>query len=177
MKIRWVIVLTVLPILFSFAAEAADLCNKKVPLFRVERSKNKNIVQYDACLLQNNNISESNPVDAYWVLADGKREELGVLESQQAYGIASKEKVGENKFQIDLSALKDRKIIIQKIKSKYRALVKINGESSILERVYVKSEDQALGLPKVDYVDLFGRSVSTSKSVKERITHSSPAEK
>ncbi len=173
MKTKWVIVLTMLPVLFSFAAEAADLCNTKVHLFKIERSKNKNIVQYDACLLQNGSVSESNPVDAYWVLANGKKEELSVLESQQAYGIASKEKLGENKFRIELSALKDRNIIVQKIKGKYRALVKINGKSAVLEKVYVKSEDQTLSLPKVDYVDLFGRSVETNKPVKERITRKS----
>ena len=89
MKTRWVIALTMLTILFSFAAESADVCNKKVPLFKIERSKNKNIVQYDACLLQNNNISESHPVHAYWVLANGKWEELGLVESKEAYGIES----------------------------------------------------------------------------------------
>ncbi len=164
-------------ILFSFAAEAADLCNKKVPLFKIERSKNKNIVQYNVCLQKNNNISGSNPVETYWVLANGKKEELSLVESKEAYGIESKEKLGEDKFRINLAALKDREIIIQKIKGTYKALVKINGESSILERGYVKSEDQAIGLPKVDYVDLFGRSVRTGKPVKERITPKSPAGK
>jgi len=157
-------------ILFIFATEGWTLCNKKVPLFRIERSKNKNIVQYDACLLKNNNVSESNPVEAYWVLANGKKEELSLVESKQAYGIESKEKLGENKFRIVLAALKDRDIIVEKIKGRYKALVKIKGESSILARVYVKSEDQALGLPKVDYVEVFGRSVKTNKPVEERIT-------
>ncbi len=162
--------LVMLSIFFSFAAEAADLCSQRVSLFKIERSKNKNIVQYNLCLLKNSNISDSNPVEAYWVLANGKKEELSAVESMQAYGVASKEKMGENKFRINLAAVKDREIIIQKIKGKYKALVKINGEPSILERVYVKSEDQALGLPKVDYVDLFGRSVKANKPVKERIT-------
>ncbi len=170
MKTKWVIGLIMLMILFSFATEAADLCNKKVPLFRIERNKNKNIVQYDACLLQNNNISDSAPVHAYWVLANGKKEELSLVESKEAYGIGSKEKVGENKFRIVLAALKDRDIIVEKIKGKYKALVKINGESSILERVYVQSQEQTVGLPKVQYVDLFGRSVKTNKPAKERIT-------
>ena len=114
MKARWAIALTMLTILFSFAAEAADVCSKKVPLFKIERSKNKNIVQYDACLLQNNNISESDPVHAYWVLANGKREELGLVENKEAYGIESKEKLGENRFRIALAALKDREIIVEK---------------------------------------------------------------
>jgi len=163
------ILLVILLVFLSWVSGWA-LCNKRAPLFRIERSKNKNIVQYDACLLQNNHIAESNPVHAYWVLPNGQKEELSLVESKQAYGIESKEKLGENKFRIVLAALKGREIIVEKIKSNYKALVKINGESSILERVYVQSEEQALGLPKVQHVDLFGRSVKTNKPVKERIT-------
>lgn len=162
-------VLLVILLVFLSWVSGWALCNKRAPLFKIERSKNKNIVQYDACLLQNNNISESNPVHAYWVLADGKKEELGMLESKEAYGIESKEKLGENKFRIVLAALKDRSVIVQKMKRDYKALTQISGELSILERVYVQSQEQTLGLPKVQHVDLFGRSVKTNKPVKERI--------
>jgi len=170
MKIKWIIALTILPVLFSFAAEAADLCNKKVPLFKIERSKNRNIVQYDTCLLKDNNISDSNPVHAYWVLANGKKEKLSAVENKEAYGVESKEKLGQNKFRIVLAALKDRSLIVQKMKEGYKAVTQINGELSILERVYVQSEEQTLGLPKVQHVDLFGRSVKTNKPVQERLT-------
>ena len=165
------ILLAILLVFLSWVSAWA-LCNKRAPLFRIERNKNKNIVQYDACLLQNNNISESNPVHAYWVLANGQKEELSMLESKQAYGIESKEKLGKDKFRIVLAALKGREIIVQKMKRDYKALAQISGELSILERVYVQSEEQTLGLPKVQHVDLFGRSTKTNKPVKERITPS-----
>ncbi len=171
MKIKYVIVLTMLTIILFASTEGWAVCKKRNSLFRIERSTNKNIVQYDACLLKNNNISDSDPVNAYWILADGRKEELNVLESKQAYGIESKEKLGENKFRILLAALKEREIIIQKMKGDdYKALVRINGKLSILERVYVKAEEQALGLPKIHYVDLSGRILETSRPVKERIT-------
>jgi hypothetical protein len=171
MKIKWIIALTMtlLTILFSDGTEGSALCAKRAPLFRIERSKNKNIVQYDACLLQNKNISESDPVHAYWVLTNGQKEELSILESKEAYGIQSKEKLGENKFRIVLAALKDRSLTVQKMKEGFKALTQISGELSILERVYVQSEEQTVGLPKVQHVDLFGRSLRTNKPVKERI--------
>lgn len=172
MNTKSLIVLFVIMFIFSSVVSGWTFCSKRAPLFRIERSKNKNIVQYNACLLQNNNISDSNPVEAYWVLANGQKEELSIVESKQAYGIKSKEKLGENKFRILLAALKDRDIIIQKMKGNYKALVQINGESSILERVYVKSEEQALGFTKVSYIDLFGRALRTNRPVKERITPS-----
>jgi hypothetical protein len=170
MKIKSFIVLFSMFIIFLSWSEAGASCNKRDPLFKIERSKNKNIVQYDACLLKNNNISDSDPIDAYWILANGQKEELNIVESKQAYGIKSREKLGENKFRILLAALKDREIIIQKMKGDYKALVRINGKLSILERVYVRSEEQALGLPKVQYVDLSGWILQTSQPIKERIT-------
>lgn len=145
------------------------LCDKSAPLFKIERNKNKNVVQYDACLLQNNNISESNPVHAYWVLDNGQKEELSIVESKEAYGITSKEKLGENKFRIVLGALKNRNLIVQKMKGSYRAVTQISNELSILERVYVQSEEQTLGLAKVQHVDLYGRSLKTNRPVTERI--------
>ncbi len=170
MKITWIIALTILTILFSSFTEGSTVCGKRTSLFKIERSKNKNVVQYDVCLQTDNNISDSNPVHAYWVLADGKKEELSAVENKEAYGIESKEKLGQNKFRIVLTALKDRSLTVQKMKAGYRAVTQISGEPSILERVYVQSEEQTLGLPKVQHVDLFGRSMKTNKPVKERIT-------
>jgi Domain of unknown function (DUF4833) len=169
MKTKLLIILYLITVIFLSVVSGETLCSKKHPLFRIERSKNKNIVQYDACLLQNNNISEANPVYAYWVLANGQKDELNIVESKQAYGIESKEKLGENKFRIVLAALKDRSLIVQKMKEGFKALTQISGELSILERVYVQSEEQTVGLPKVQHVDLFGRSLRTNKPVKERI--------
>jgi Domain of unknown function (DUF4833) len=172
MKTKFLVTLYVIMFIFLSAVSGETMCNKKDPLFRIERSKNKNIIQYDACLLETNTISDSDPVHAYWVLANGLKEELSPIESKQAYGIESKQKLGENKFRIFVAALKDREIIVQKMKGDYKALVKIKGELSILERVYVKDEEQVLGLPKVHYIDLFGRNLRTNRSVKERITPS-----
>ncbi len=146
------------------------LCAKRESLFKIERSKNTNVVQYNACLLQNNKISEENPVEVHWVLANGQKEELNILENKQAYGIEHKEKLGENKFRILLAALKDRYIDVQKIGRSYKAVVRINNEPSVLERVYVSSEDKTVGLPVVHYVELFGRALRTNRPTKERIT-------
>ncbi len=168
MKARSWIVLSVLVLVFFRSIEIQAACMKRNSLFKIERSINKNVVQYDACLLQNGNVSDSNPVDAYWVLADGQKEGLNIVEYKQAYGIGSKEKLGKDKFRIFLAAMKNRSILVQKINGNYKAVAQINGEPSILERVYVQSEDQTLGLPKVDYIDLFGRSLETNRPVKER---------
>ncbi len=162
--------LLVLTFLFLSSGPGWTFCAKSAPLFRIERNKNRNIVQYNACFLQNNKISDENPVEAYWVLANGRKEELNIVEAKQAYGIEQKEKLGEHKFRVLLGALKDRDIIVQKIRGNYKAVVQINGEPSILERVYVSAEEKTLGLPVVHYVDVFGRVLRTNRLIKERIT-------
>ncbi|MEI9475917.1 MAG: DUF4833 domain-containing protein [Deltaproteobacteria bacterium] len=144
-------------------------CPQTYPLFRIERSKNKNIVQYDICVSENGDVPAPKPVKAYWILENGEKHDLNFIQAKLAYGIESQERLGENKYRIVVVALKDRKILVEKSAGGYRATVLISGKESILEKVYVKSEERILGLPKVHYVDLFGRAVQTDASVKERI--------
>jgi hypothetical protein len=153
----------------GWLAAALAMCSKGYSLFRIERSKNKNIVQYDICVSENGDVADPKPVKAYWILENGGKHDLTVIEAKLAYGIDSQEKLGENKYRIVVVALKDRKILIEKSAEGYRATVLISGEESILEKIYVESEERMLGLPKVHYVDLFGRAVQTDASVKERI--------
>jgi len=151
----------------SSAASAA--CTQTYPLFKIERSKNKNIVQYDICVSENGDVSDPKPVKAYWILENGKRSDLNFIQATLAYGIESQERLGENRYRIVVVAMKDRKIMIEKSAAGYRAIVLISGKESVLEKIYVESEERMLGLPKVHYVDLFGRNLETDVSVKERI--------
>ena len=156
-------------LVIGWGSAVVAVCSKTYPLFKIERSKNKNIVQYDFCVSDNGDTPDPKPVKAYWILENGRKQDLNVIQSKLAYGIKSQEKVGENKFTIVLVALKDRKIMVEKIEDDFRAIISISGKESILEKVYVKSEERAIGLPKVNYVDLFGRTLQTDTSVKERI--------
>jgi hypothetical protein len=144
-------------------------CPQAVPLFWIERSKNKHIVQYDICVSENGDVSDPKPVRVYWILENGTRHELNFIQAMLAYGIESQEKLGENRYRIAVVALKDRKIVVEKSPTGYRAVAVISGQESILEKVYVKSEERMLGLPKVIYVDIFGKNLETDVSVTERI--------
>jgi hypothetical protein len=163
-----VLVLSVVMAMSGLSVALAT-CNKAYPLFRIERSKNKNIVQYDICVSENGDVPDSKPVTAYWILENGKKHDLNFIEANLAYGIDSQEKLGENRYRIVVVAMKDRNIVVEKSAEGYRAITLISGKESILEKIYVNSEERMLGLPKVDYIDLFGRAVQTDASVKERI--------
>jgi len=168
MRLLGVTLLSVIFSLVSLDAFAAT-SNKADHLFFIERSKNRNLVQYDVRLTENNDIPDSNPVTIYWVLEDGRQQDLNTLERKYAYGIDSHEKLEKNRFRLLLIALKDREIIVEKMKGSFKAIVAIGGKTSILERVYVESKERLAGLPRVLYIDLFGRSKETGLPMNERI--------
>src|SRR5512136_2342558 len=124
MRSKLYLILFILSFLLLSWSPGWTNCAKRESLFKIERSKNSNVVQYNACLLQNDQISEENPVETYWVLGNGKKEELSVLENKEAYGIEHKEKLGEGKFRIAVAALKDREIVVQKVGGNYKAVVR-----------------------------------------------------
>jgi hypothetical protein len=143
--------------------------NNAAHLFFIERSKNKNVVQYDVQLMENNDLCEPSPVVVYWVLENGRQEGLNLIQKKYAYGIDSQDKLDENKFRILLTVLKDREIIVEKVDDSYKAAVFIGGKYSILKKVYVESKDGLIGMPKVLYIDLFGWDIQTNLPTKERI--------
>ena len=166
------IIIFLLSIILSFASWSAFAVppDKAGHLFFIERRKNKNLVQYDIRLTEDRDLPDSSPVNAYWILENGRREELNSIERNYAYGIVRQEKLHKDKFKIILAAFKSLEIIVERINDSFKAVICINGRESILQKIYIKSEEARAGLPKVLYVDLFGRIKETGLPIKERIT-------
>ena len=148
----------------------SEPCERVHRLFVIERNKNGNRIQYDVCVNANSDLVGLDPVKAYWVLESGEKEKLNFIETRYAYGILSQERLGRNRFAISLVALKGREIIIEKIEDRFRAVLPIRGTQSFLDKVYVDADEKWTGLPKVQYVDLFGWTALTYTPVEERIT-------
>lgn len=146
-------------------------------LFFIERSKNKNLVQYDIRLPDNSDLPDSRPVNVYWILENGRHEELNPIEKEYAYGIARQEKLDQDKFRVILAGLKGLEIIVERMNDSFKAMVSIKGRESILEKIYIKSEEKSSGLPKILYIDLFGRIKETGLPIKERIAPNSSQDK
>ena len=158
------VILSLLPqSIFAVSGEKAS------HLFFIERSKNKNLVQYDIRLTKNSTLPDSRPVNVYWILENGRHEELNPIEREYAYGIVHQEKLDGNKFKLILAGLKGLEIIVERMNDSFKAMISINGRESILEKIYIKSEEKRTGLPKVLYIDLFGRTKETGLPIKERI--------
>ena len=149
----------------SILGASGDMANH---LFFIERSKNKNVVQYDARLTENRNLPDLRPVNAYWILENGRHEELNSVEKNYAYGIVRQQKLDKDKFKIILAAFKGLEIIVERMNDSVKALVPINGTESILQKIYIKSEETGALFPRVVYVDLYGQIKETGKAIKER---------
>jgi hypothetical protein len=171
MKFIRVTIIILLTTALVMAASVGAACEKTEPLFIVKRSKNGNIVHYDACLKGSSDLSDTDPVIVYWMLENWKREQLNKIEQKYAYGISSWPLVGKNKTKITIPSMKDRKIIVEQVADHYRALIIINGRESILEKVYVKSKELLIGLPNILSIDLYGRTRAEISQLKS-ISHS-----
>jgi hypothetical protein len=167
---RSFVIVLVLVILSFFPQSIFAVSGEKAShLFFIERSKNKNLVQYDIRHAENSDLPDLRPVNVYWVLENGRHENLNPIEREYAFGIVHQEKLDGNKFKVILAGLKGLEIIVERMNDSFKAMVSINGRESILEKIYIKSEEKRAGPPKVLYIDLFGRIKETGLPIKERI--------
>ena len=145
--------------------------DKTSNLFVIERSKNANVVSYDAVLNDDGTIRKENPVDSYWLLyayKNGEREELSAFD-KKAYGFKVKYNTERQNFDFVLKAAKDKPMIIDLYDGVAKAVIKINNVDCFLEKVYIGSVDGAFGIPNVSFYELFGSEVKTGEAQQQKI--------
>jgi hypothetical protein len=163
-----------IPLLFaaSFCFCAVSYGQSKENLFKIERNKNANIVQYDANVDSGGSIDKEAPLDAYWVMLakDGRREEISAFE-KRAYGYKISYD-GEGYFSLSLNAVKDKKIKVAVYDGAARAQTDIDGKKAYLSKVYVFAKESGI-IPKVLWYTLTGIDVQNGAEVSEKIEVSS----
>ena len=135
---------------------------KTSPLFIIERSKNANVVHYDARLTADGKLDPKEPVIAYWVLLaeDGRREELSWIEKKKAFGFEIKPDPSVKGYKMTLVADPQRQLTVKKEGDAVRAEGVIDGQPAVLEKMYIKASDGVTG-PKVEYIELYGKDLKT----------------
>ena len=162
-------IITIVVLLFMLCLNI--YAEKTSNLFVIERSKNANVVKYDAVMTDDGKINEQNPIDAYWLLyayKNGEREELSAFD-KKAYGFKVKYNKGTNNFDFVLKAVKEKPMILGIYNGVAKVVIKINDIDCFLEKVYIESKDGAFGIPKVSYYELFGSEVKTGNSQQQKI--------
>ena len=139
------------------------------PLFRIERSKNANIVQYDAQLTPEGKLKPEKPVIVYWIMHAnrGEKEDLNWIEKKMAYGFSMEYIPKGNFWKMDLVADIQRKIKVYKANGRYRAETLIDGHPAFIETIYIQATEDTLR-PKVKFIAFFGKAVQTGRSVYEK---------
>ncbi len=151
------------------ARPAAEQEPEAQRLFRIERSKNANIVVYDAQLRRDGELDAKKPVIAYWLklAQDGARGKLSLMQKRFAYGFKAKF-VDDDTLVLKMSADIDRDIVVDVVDGVSRAFVEIGGHRAVLDRIYVKSIETKMW-PSVEFLELFGVDLETGEQRYERI--------
>jgi hypothetical protein len=156
---------TGLVVLLMFSAPAllmAETPNRQ-HLFKIERSKNDNIVQYDVQLDPNGNLLEKAPVAAYWIrLAEqGQIEELSWVQRTFAYGFKTRPGRDKNTVEVEMKHGLGRPITVIRDGEVFRARAIIDGSPSYIDRIFIQSERKGMTI-KVDYIELYGEDVQSA---------------
>lgn len=140
-------------------------------LFKIERSKNANIVQYDAQVKADGRLDPKEPVVAYWIrlAKDGQIEDLKWVEKSFAYGFKVKYDTKTNTAVMDMVAKINRKIKVYEIQGEYRAETTIDGQPAHIEKIFISSKGKGLST-KITFMELFGKDKNTGEDRYERLT-------
>jgi hypothetical protein len=141
------------------------------PLFHIERSKNANIVQYDAQVAEDGRLFKKKPVVAYWIRHNeqGQRQELNWIQRTFAYGFNTKLDKNRESVVIDMKADVGQAIKVIRDGDTFRATLVIDGETSYFEKMYIDSTRKGMSID-VHYVELFGEDMKTGEARYEKFT-------
>ncbi len=140
------------------------------PLFKIERSKNANIIQYDARSDEDGKLLKKKPLVGYWIrLAEqGQVKKLTWVQNTFAYGFKTKLAKDRESAEMDMVVDVGSPISVIRAGDSYRATIPLNGKTAWLERVYVKSNATTFGA-KVDYIEIFGKDPDTGEDLYQKI--------
>jgi len=133
-------------------------------LFHIERSKNANIVQYDAQVGADGRLFKKEPVVGYWIrLAEqGQVKELSWVQRTFAFGFDTKLDKSRESAELHMKADVGRKINIIRNGDEYRATIMIDGALSYFEKMYIDASRNGMSL-KVRFVELYGEDMQTGE--------------
>ena len=143
-------------------AGAAEVTRQ--PLFKIERSKNANIVQYDAQVGPDGKLLKKEPVVAYWIRHNeqGQIEELSWVQRTFAFGVKGKLEKGGESAELEMAADMGQPIRVIREGDTYHAVAPIEGPMSYLEKMYINATGKGIKVT-VHYVEIFGKDMETGK--------------
>ena len=139
-------------------------------LFRIERSKNANVVLYEANPGKGAALNPDEPIVASWQLlaTTGKRESLSFFERLFAYGFDARIAPSADGWSLTLKALKGRTIRVAPRGDCLSAFAVIDGADAVLQKIFVQTDERGPA-PAVQYIELFGIDPATGEARYEKV--------
>ena len=140
-------------------------------LFKIERSKNANIIQYDAQIGPDGKLNNKEPVIGYWIrLAEqGQVKKLSWIQRRFAFGFDTEFHKETDSATINMKADIGQPILVRYQNEKYRAIVELDGKSSELDKIFIQAHGKGISV-NVDYVEIFGKDLKTGEKTYVRFT-------
>jgi hypothetical protein len=139
-------------------------------LFRIERSKNANVVLFETKPGKDVALDPDEPIVASWLLlaTTGKRESISFFERLFAYGFEARLAPSGESCSLTLKALKDRTIRVTNRGDCRSAFAVIGGADAVLQKIFVQADERGPA-PSVQYIELFGVDVATGEARYEKV--------
>ena len=139
-------------------------------LFKIERSKNANIIQYDAQIDPGGKLNKKEPVVGYWIrLAEqGQVKKLSWIQRKFAFGFDAEYHQKIDSATINMVADIGQPIEVRRLNGKYRAIVKLDGKFSELDRIFIQAHSKGISVT-VEYVEIFGNDLKTGENTYVKI--------
>ena len=157
--------LIVLPA-FLFAESSS-----RQPLFKIERNKNANIVQYDAQVDVDGELLENEPVVANWIrLAEqGQVQELSWVQKRFAYGFELDFDRESSTVKMEMKIDLGRTITVARDVGDYRAMALIAGSHSYLEKIFINASGKGI-FTTLNYIEMYGNDAATGERRYEKFS-------
>jgi hypothetical protein len=140
-------------------------------LFRIDRSRDPDIVIYDVNLDSQGNLDSSMPISVYWkkYTQDGQVESLTGIQRKFGYGIKF-QSIGEHMADFQFVSSIDRTFELRRTSDEHYRVYTISGGKKIeVKSLYIHFKDDSFWFPGISKIELYGIDTDRGSQVAETI--------
>lgn len=142
-------------------------------LFYLQRNFNKNTIVFELNKNEKNTLDATHPIKMYWIRYEENSQKADLTSIQQmVFGLKCiPTNSTKTSFLLVNKKIENLKINLEKTNlGDYKAFMNINNQKTELERVFIKTEENSIGLSiNVKYIEVSGISSISNKKNVERI--------
>ena len=141
-------------------------------LFKIDRSRDRDIVLYDVNLDSRGHLDTTMPISVYWEKStqEGQFESLTGIQKKFGYGITF-QRITENMAEFQIVSSMDRTFELRKSgDNTFRVYTSNEGMEVEVKSLYIYFEDDSFWFPAISKIELYGINTVKGGLVSEIIT-------